>query len=124
MQRKEIITELTILYSRIPIEKIEIFKEFLLIINLQNISGNSIREDKMLEIFRRLSGASMLYDWSGLKDNIINYLHAHPDEKDFNYAMDIPKYTKLGEVLSEFSQQKLKCDNRSHFFQSLRSLVQ
>ena len=107
MERSEIIKELEEQYNQIPAHKMEIFKEFLLIINLKNISGNSIREDKMEEIITNYSGAGTLYNWTGLKENIFSYLHAHPEEKHFNYAMDIVKYTRLGKALDEFKYKKL-----------------
>ena len=107
MERSDIISELKVLYQQIPTHKMEIFKEFLLIINLKNISGNSIREDWMEEIFTNYSGASTLYNWTDLKDNIISYLHAHPEEKHFNYAIDILKYTKLRDAVATFHHKEI-----------------
>lgn len=107
MEKRDIIKELEVLYKQIPAEKLEIFKEFILIINLKNISGNSIEESKLEQLFDTCSGASTLYDWESLKNNIINYLHARPNEKHFNYATDIVKYTKLGEVVYTFHHREI-----------------
>lgn len=107
MQRKEIIRELELLYQAIPANKMIIFKEFMLAINLNNISRYYVSEKQIRELFLNLSGTSALYDWNSLRNSIIAYMRNNENKTHTINGRDIVLKTVLRDVLHDFTYRNL-----------------
>ena len=107
MERRAVINELKKLYRNIPPAKAEIFKEFILIIWLQNIQSIRINKKLINAIFTNYLGSSTLYNWTLLKEEILNDLKNNPDKEAVNFSMRPATNPLLSEVLNQFTHQKV-----------------
>ena len=107
MQRDELIRELKELYISIPADKMKLFEEILLVINLNSISRVDITKEQINQLFLNFSGNSVLHDWAELKEIIINYIRNNPNKTLATNGRDIVVNTILGEVLYSFTYKKI-----------------
>lgn len=107
MEKRAVINELKKLYSKIPPAKIEIFKEFILIIWLRNINGTKIEKKRFSSMFNNYAAGCTLYEWPDLLQEILLYMHINTNNKEPDYAHQIAINTKLGEVLTRFDRQEI-----------------
>ena len=105
--RSELIDELKELYSTIPADKMKLFEEILLVINLNSISRVDINEEQINQLFLKFSGNRELYNWDELKEIIINYLQNNPNKTLATNGRDLVVNTILGEVLYSFTYKKI-----------------
>ena len=105
--RSKLINELKELYNSIPADKMKLFEEILLVINLNSISRVDINEEQINQLFLKFSGNSVLYDWDELKEIIINYLQKNPNKTLATNGRDLVVNTILGEVLYSFTYKKI-----------------
>lgn len=107
MEKRAVINELKKSYSNISTSKIEIFKEFILIIWLRNINGTKIEKKRFSSMFINYAGDRILYDWSSLLQEILLFMNVNPNNKEPDYAHQIAINTKLGEVLTLFDRKQI-----------------
>ena len=107
MERRAVINELKKLYSDIPPAKAEIFKEFILIIWLQNIQSIRINKKLINAFFTTYSANSTLYNWTLLKEEILNDLKTNPGKEADNFSLQPATNPLLTEVLKEFTHKKI-----------------
>ena len=107
MEKRAVINELKKLYSNIPPDKAAIFKEFILIIWLQNMQSIRINKKLINGIFTNYSAGCTLYNWPLLKEEILDNLNTNPGNAADTFSLQPATNPKLAEVQNQFSHQNL-----------------
>ena len=107
MERRAVINELKKLYGNIPPAKAEIFKEFILVIWLQNMQRIRINTKLINGIFKNYSAGCILYNWTLLKEEILADLKTNPGKEANNFSLQPATNPKLAEVLNQFTHQNV-----------------
>lgn len=85
--------------SLTEISELKILNEFLLIINLVNIPGNTINSEQIEKVFVKYSGDAKLFNWEKLKNEIINYLSLNGNG---DYGRSLTNNTDLKIIIGKY----------------------
>jgi hypothetical protein len=90
--------------STVSGEKVKIYNEFILIINLINIRGNYVGAVQIEKVFKRYSGESKLFNWDKLKNDIIEYLIINGN---YDYGKNLTSNTELGLIVKKYGNRNI-----------------